>query len=783
MLDYDTLNPSQYEAVMCTEGPLLVLAGAGSGKTRVLTYRIAHLIEDKNVAPWEVLAITFTNKAAREMRDRLGNLVGPAARGMWVSTFHSMCVRILRSNAEVLGFSKNFTIYDDADSKRLVRDIMTQLDIDQKRFPVNTLRNRISDAKNQLIVEGAFAETVHDPVGKVAARVYTELQKRLKAANAFDFDDLLLYTYLLFKHHPDVLQAYQQRFRYLLVDEYQDTNHAQYAITTLLAQQHRNIMVVGDDDQSIYSWRGADIRNILEFEKDYPDAHVVKLEENYRSSGTILAAANAVIANNRNRKDKKLIPTKGTGEKINVYMATDERDEGRWIAGEIEILHNRGVSYNQMAVFYRTNAQSRMLEDMLLRAGVPYRIVGGTRFFDREEIKNVMSYLVLAVNPFDDMAAKRIINVPKRGIGKTTVEHIEQVAASEGMSFLDAAQACITDESIRPNTRKSIAEFVQLIADAMTYEGDLRKVVEAIIDKSGLVEAYRAERSDEAEGRIENIKEFLGVVDEFTETHDEADAQYEAPEVDDEDAGEGPDTTPLVRVLQANSLADFIEWVTLRTDLDTTQDENECVTLMTVHSAKGLEFDCVFVAGMEEGLFPHRNSMFDPEGVEEERRLAYVAITRARERLYLTTAQTRTIFGQTSANPVSRFLQEIPAELRHTTGLGSSGYTGTGWEKRGSRRGISGSGSEAGGGHVFGAGTGRSLNGGKTRTRKARSVEDHKKAAANETFAVGDVVDHKVFGRGTVKAVDGDMLSVYFKKSGNTKKLLKDFAPIVKIRQ
>lgn len=783
MLDYDTLNPSQYEAVMCTEGPLLVLAGAGSGKTRVLTYRIAHLIEDKNVAPWEVLAITFTNKAAREMRDRLGNLVGPAARGMWVSTFHSMCVRILRSNAEVLGFSKNFTIYDDADSKRLVRDIMTQLDLDQKRFPVNTLRNRISDAKNQLIVEGAFAETVHDPVGKVAARVYTELQKRLKAANAFDFDDLLLYTYLLFKHHPDVLQAYQQRFRYLLVDEYQDTNHAQYAITTLLAQQHRNIMVVGDDDQSIYSWRGADIRNILEFEKDYPDAHVVKLEENYRSSGTILAAANAVIANNRNRKDKKLIPTKGTGEKINVYMATDERDEGRWIAGEIEILHNRGVSYNQMAVFYRTNAQSRMLEDMLLRAGVPYRIVGGTRFFDREEIKNVMSYLVLAVNPFDDMAAKRIINVPKRGIGKTTVEHIDQVAAAEGMSFLDAAQACITDESIRPNTRKSIAEFVQLIADAMTYEGDLRKVVEAIIDKSGLVEAYRAERSDEAEGRIENIKEFLGVVDEFTETHDETDAQYEAPEVDDEDAGEGPDTTPPVRVLQANSLADFIEWVTLRTDLDTTQDENECVTLMTVHSAKGLEFDCVFVAGMEEGLFPHRNSMFDPEGVEEERRLAYVAITRARERLYLTTAQTRTIFGQTSANPVSRFLQEIPAELRHTTGLGSSGYTGTGWEKRGSRRGISGSGSEAGGGHVFGAGTGRSLNGGKTRTRKARSVEDHKKAAANETFAVGDVVDHKVFGRGTVKAVDGDMLSVYFKKSGNTKKLLKDFAPIVKIRQ
>ena len=783
MLDYDTLNPSQHEAVMCTEGPLLVLAGAGSGKTRVLTYRIGHLIEDKNVAPWEILAITFTNKAAREMRERLGNLVGPAARGMWVSTFHSMCVRILRSNAEVLGFNRNFTIYDDADSKRLVKEIMAQLDIDPKRFPVNTLRGRISDAKNQLIVPGNYADTVHDPVGKVAARVYTELQNRLQSANAFDFDDLLFYTYLLFKHHADVLQAYQQRFRYLLVDEYQDTNHAQYAITTLLAQGHRNIMVVGDDDQSIYSWRGADIRNILEFEKDYPDAHVVKLEENYRSSATILKAANAVIANNENRKDKKLIPTKGEGQKIDVYMATDERDEGRWIAGEIEHLHRAGTSYNQMAVFYRTNAQSRMLEDMLLRAGVPYRIVGGTRFFDREEIKHVMSYLTLAVNPYDDMAVKRVINVPKRGVGKTTVDHIEQVAAAERMSFLDAAQACITDESIRPNTRKALAQFVQLVADFITYEGDLRKVVEAIIDKSGLVEAYRAEHSDESEARIENIQEFLGVVDEFTETHDEADAEFEAPEPGAEPPAEGADAQPPVRVLQANSLADFIEWVTLRTDLDTTQDANECVTLMTVHASKGLEFDCVFVAGMEEGLFPHRNTMFDPVGVEEERRLAYVAITRARERLYLTVAQSRTIFGQTSANPVSRFLQEIPAELRNTTGLGSSGYSGTGWEKRGSRRGISGSGSEAGGGHVFGAGTGRTANGAKPSSRKATSADVHKKAAANEQFAVGDVVDHKVFGRGTVKAVDGDMLSIYFKKSGGTKKLLKDFAPIVKIRK
>lgn len=789
MVDYRTLNESQYEAVMCTEGPLLVLAGAGSGKTRVLTYRIAHLIQDERVAPWEVLAITFTNKAAREMRDRLGGLVGPAARGMWVSTFHSMCVRILRSNAETIGFTRNFTIYDDSDSKRLVRDIMAQLDIDSKRFPINTLRNRISEAKNQLIVAGEFADTVHDPVGKIAARVYEELQKRLQAANAFDFDDLLLYTYLLFKHHPEVLEAYQQRFRYLLVDEYQDTNHAQYAITTQLARKHRNIMVVGDDDQSIYSWRGADIRNILEFEQDYPDARVIKLEQNYRSTKTILDAANAVIANNQNRKEKKLISTKDEGHKIDVFMATDERDEGRWIAGEIERRHREGLSYNQMAVFYRTNAQSRMLEDMLLRAGVPYRIVGGTRFFDREEIRHVMAYLTLVVNPQDDVAAHRIINVPKRGIGKTTIEHIEQVALAERLSFFDATQSCIADESLRPAIRKTLAEFVQMIADCATYEGDLRKVVEAIIDKSGLEEAYRAERSDEAEGRIENIREFLGVVDEFSETHGEEDAQYEAPQVaadtaDAEDAGEGSTADqPPMRVLRANSLADFIEWVTLRTDLDTTQDTNECVTLMTVHSAKGLEFDCVFVAGMEEGLFPHRNSMFDNEGLEEERRLAYVAITRARERLYLTAAQSRTIFGQTSANPVSCFLIEIPQELRHTSGLGSSGYSGTGWEKRGSRRGISGSGTEAGGGHVYGAGTGRSENGARPSARRARTAEDHKKSAASEQFAVGDIVDHKVFGRGKVKAVDGDMLSIYFEKSASTKKLLKDFAPIVKIKK
>ncbi len=780
-IDLDTLNGPQRQAVECTEGPLLVLAGAGSGKTRVLTYRIAHLIDDMHVAPWEILAITFTNKAAAEMRERLGGLVGPRSRGMWVSTFHSMCVRILHADAERMGFTRNFTIYDTDDQKRLYKEIMSELDIDPKRFPVNALMNRISTAKNELIVPGDFAKQASDPVGKVAARVYERLQQRLKAANAFDFDDLLLYAYLLLKHHEDVLAAYQDRFRYIMVDEYQDTNHAQYAICGLLAAKHHNIMVVGDDDQSIYSWRGADIRNILEFEQDYPDANTVKLEQNYRSVGNVLAAANAVIANNQHRKAKKLFTDAEDGDKIQVYMASDERDEGRWIAGEIEKRHGAGMSYNQIAVFYRTNAQSRMLEDMLLRAGVPYRIVGGTRFFDRAEIRDVMAYLTLVVNPADDIAAKRIINVPRRGIGKTTIERIEQFAIEMDMPFLEAAELAIVDPELRASTRKAVAEFVGLLKDAQSYGGELRNVVQAIIDKSGLIASLEAENTDEARGRIENIQEFLSVVNEFSETHTEDDAEFEAPTVEAEgDAQVEGEEKPPVRVLRGNSLADFIEWVRLRTDLDTMAEDGRAVTLMTVHSSKGLEFDCVFVAGMEETLFPHMNSVNDPAGIEEERRLAYVAITRARKKLYLTCASQRQIFGQTSANPVSRFIHEIPSELRQTTGLGSAGFSGTGWEKRGSRRGISGSGSEAGGGRVFGRSS-ASGSRGRDDVRGHASRDAGKKAAAKMAFAAGDMVDHKTFGRGKVTKVDGDTLYVKFAKTGQTKKLLKDYAPIVKI--
>ena len=776
-IDLDTLNGPQREAVLCTEGPLLVLAGAGSGKTRVLTHRIAHLVEDLNVAPWQIMAITFTNKAAAEMRERLQSLIGGGARGMWVSTFHSMCVRILRTDCERVGFAKGFTIYDDSDSKRLVEQIMDELNIDKKRYPIPALRNRISQAKNDLQVAEVFAEKTSDQVGQVAARVYTRLQERLRQLNAFDFDDLLLYTWLLLKNHPDVLAAYQNRFRYLMVDEYQDTNHAQYVLTQLLAAAHKNIMVVGDDDQSIYSWRGADLRNILDFEKDYPEARVVKLEENYRSMGNILAAANAVIANNLTRKPKKLFTSKPAGDKISVYSATDERDEGRWIASEIEHQHGEGMSYNQIAVFYRTNAQSRMLEDMLMRAGVPYRLIGGTRFFDRAEIRDVMAYLNLVVNPANDVAAHRVINVPKRGIGKTTVEHIDYVARETGITFLQAAELCIADDQIRSATRKAIAEFVALIHEAQGYAGDLRKVVEAIVDKAGLIRVLEAENSDDAAGRIENIQELFGVVDEYSQTHDDADALFEPPTA--EDAPEADDEPP-VRTFQANSLPDFVEWVTLRTDMDTVAEDGEAITMMTIHAAKGLEFDCVFVAGMEESLFPHGNSSQDSQGLEEERRLAYVAITRARKKLYLTNAFTRQIFGQSSANPPSRFIGEIPLELRKGIGMGSAGFSGSGWEKRGSRRGIAGSGSEAGGGRVFGQ---SSASGPRPRqqTRPAVKPEAQKKAAAKMTFTKGDTVDHKVFGRGTITKVDGDTLHVRFSRTGQTKKLLKDYAPIVKI--
>lgn len=803
-IDLSGLNPAQREAAECTRGPLLVLAGAGSGKTRVLTYRIAHMIADEGVKPWQVLAITFTNKAAAEMRERLEALLPYGTRGMWVCTFHAMCVRMLREDPELIGYRPNFTIYDDDDSRRLVKTIMADLDIDQKQFPMNSIRAKISAAKNAMVGPDEMASS-SNPADRAAARVYRELDRRLAKANAMDFDDLLVKTFELLSKRPEVLERYQDRFRQISVDEYQDTNHVQYAITNLLAARHRNLMVVGDDDQSIYSWRGADIQNILDFEKDYPDARVVRLEQNYRSTGHILAAANAVVANNSRRKPKRLFTDAGDGEKIQVFQASDERDEGRWIGSEIEKLHDGGISYDDMAVFYRTNAQSRILEDMFLRAGVPYKIVGGTRFFDRAEVRDVMAYLKLVVNPDDDVAALRVVNTPRRGVGTTSINKIRELAADEGISFFSACQMAIAETGLLgAKVRSALAEFTGVIEASRHFTGELADVVEAIVDRAGLIRALEAEHSVEADGRIENIKEFMGVAAEFDETHDtvetlESLAQLRAagalepsgsgttsPEGDSVQQGSAePEAsgTALRPTVASEKLPALIEWLALRSDLDSLAGQTHAVTMMTIHSAKGLEFPVVFVAGMEEGIFPHASYDGDEASVEEERRLAYVAITRARKRLYLTHATTRRTYGSVQANAPSRFLREIPETDVERVGVGSSGFAGVGWEKRGDRHGTfgSGRGSSVYGGNVFGSRT-RSTGGSSRPTAAPAPVGPKPDAArAAASFAAGDHVSHKTFGPGVVLAASGDTIEVKFTRTGKTKKLLKGFAPIVKL--
>ncbi|MBR2682923.1 MAG: UvrD-helicase domain-containing protein [Atopobiaceae bacterium] len=794
-LDLSGLNEAQREAVECTRGPLLVLAGAGSGKTRVLTNRIAHMIADEGVRPWQVMAITFTNKAAAEMRERLAKLV-PNTRGMWVCTFHAMCVRILRENAELLGYNGNFTIYDDDDSRRLVRNIMSDLDIDPKQFPINSMRAIISNAKNALVSADEMEAEANSPVYRKAARVYHELDRRLARANAMDFDDLLTMAFKLLSTYPEVLERYQERFRHISVDEYQDTNKAQYAITNLLAAKYRNLMVVGDDDQSIYSWRGADIKNILAFEKDYPDARVIKLEQNYRSTGHILSAANAVVAHNARRKEKRLFTASGDGERIKVFQAADERDEGRWIGSEIEKLHDAGTSYDDIAVFYRTNAQSRILEDMFLRAGVPYKIVGGTRFFDRAEIRDVMAYLKLVVNPDDDVSALRVINTPRRGIGTTSVRKIQSYAIEHGISFFAAAQSCVAETGLlSAKVRSSLGDFTSAIEAGRHMTGELRDVVEAIIDRAGLIQALQAENTIEADGRIENIQEFFGVAAEFDETHDnvaetlESLRQLRAAGALDGDIPEAlaaevaaaseVEETEAPQVA-AEKLPALMEWLALRSDLDALAGSTSAITMMTIHSAKGLEFPVVFVAGMEEGIFPHRAREGEHDMIEEERRLAYVAITRSERKLYLTYAATRRMYGSVEAYPRSRFLNEIPEEHIESIGVGSSGFSGTGWAKRGDRHGTygSGRGADVYGGNVFGSRT-RSTGGTREIARPAPIKRDANKAA--ETFQPGDHVSHKTFGPGVVKAASGDTIEVFFSRTGKTKKLMKGFAPIVKI--
>ncbi len=814
-IDLDSLNPAQREAVECTTGPLLVLAGAGSGKTLVLTYRIAHMIADEGIRPWQILAITFTNKAAAEMRERLGKLLPGMQRGMWVCTFHAMCVRMLREDGDRLGYGPNFSIYDDDDSKRLVKAIMYDLDIDSKRFPINMIRSKISSAKNALVTADELEAQAADPNTRTAARVMRELERRLRRANAMDFDDLLINAFELLSRNEDVLARYQQRFQRISVDEYQDTNHVQYAITNLLAANHRNLMVVGDDDQSIYSWRGADIRNILDFEKDYPEVRIVKLEENYRSTGHILAAANAVVANNSRRKDKHLFTSAGDGEKVCVYQAADERDEGRWVGAEIDKLHDGGTSYDDMAVFYRTNAQSRILEDMFLRAGVPYKIVGGTRFFDRAEIRNVQAYLKLVVNPNDDVSALRVVNTPRRGVGTTSVQRIQDYARQRGISFFAAAQACVAEPGVvSAKARQGLAEFVGAVELGRSATGELAKVVEAIVDRAGLIRAYRAEGTMEAEGRIENIQEFRAVAADFDETHDDAVSTLESIEqlraAGQMDIQPGLGANPLLSAAPAlpvsappvpatpmsaeteakqaetptiasAQLPAFMEWLALRSDLDSLAGSTSAVTMMTIHSAKGLEFPVVFVTGMEEGIFPHMRWDSDPADVEEERRLAYVAITRAQRRLYLTHALTRRTYGSSQANPTSRFINELPSEHIRSVGVGSQGFEGVGWEKRGDRRGTfgSGRGSDMYGGRVHGSVT-RSTNAGERTVQKATPIR-RDASKASETFEKGDRVSHKTFGPGVVVAASGDTVEIRFDRTGKQKKLMKGFAPIVKI--
>ena len=644
---FDDLNPSQREAVAATDGPVLVVAGAGSGKTRVLTYRVAYLIREMNVSPYGILAITFTNKAADEMKERVARLVGGVARGMWVSTFHSACVRILRRDAPMLGYRSQFSIYDDLDSRRLVEWCVRDLDLDPKRFPPKSIRAAISNAKNELIDFESFQSQGTGIYHEKVSDVYRMYQQRLLEASAMDFDDLLMVTVELFGAFPQVLEHYQDRFRYILVDEYQDTNHAQYRLVQLLAARHRNLCVVGDSDQSIYAFRGADIRNILEFERDYPDARVIVLDRNYRSTQTILDAANAVISNNPGRKSKHLWTDLGEGSPVTVYRAEDEHDEAAFIAERIGALEDEGLSRSDIAVFYRTHAQSRVIEEVFVRYGLPYQVIGGPKFYDRREIKDVMAYLKAIVNPADTVSVKRIVNVPKRGIGDTSIGHVDRMAEASGITFYEAVQRSAENPRLAGRAANALAEFVALMnLLAAAADDGPRAVMQAILADTGYVTELEREGTIEALSRVENLKELLSVAAEFEERGPVSDL-----------GDESWDDMSGVRRLEK-----FLESTALISDVDALEASGT-VTLMTLHNAKGLEFPVIFLVGMEEGVFPHMRSLGDPSQLEEERRLAYVGITRAKRYLFLSHATTRNLFGAINYNSPSRFLDEIPDGL------------------------------------------------------------------------------------------------------------------------
>lgn len=717
------LNPTQREAVAATDGPVLVVAGAGSGKTRVLTYRIAHLVRDLGVSPYEILAITFTNKAAGEMKERVGRLVGPVVNDMWVSTFHSACVRILRQEIHRFGYRASFSIYDEADSTRLVTMCIKDLDLDPKRFPPRQMKAAISKAKNELIDHETFSSQDSGFYHEKVSDIYRLYQQRLVEASAVDFDDILKLTVEILQAFPEVLERWQNRFRYILVDEYQDTNRAQYMLVKMLAAKHRNVCVVGDSDQSIYAFRGADMRNIMEFEKDYPDTRVILLEQNYRSTQTILDAANAVITNNASRRPKRLWTDQGAGESIVVFEAEDEHEEAAYIAEEIARLQDIGTGLDEVAVFYRTNAQSRVIEELFVRFGVTYQVVGGLKYYDRKEVKDALAYLKVIVNPDDQVAIKRIINTPKRSIGDTSVAHVDRFAEAEGVTFMDALRRVREIEALTARAQNAIAEFVAIadILSARASDGPAA-ALGAVLDDTGYLDMIRAERTIEAMGREENLKELLVASSEFEET---------GP------ASMGPDEWN--RLDGVGKLQMFLESISLVTDLDGIEDV-DAVTLMTLHNAKGLEYPVVFLTGLEDGIFPHMRSLGDPKELEEERRLCYVGLTRAEERLYLTRAWSRKMWGQNNYNGPSRFLNEIPEHL-----------------------------------------TSRAK-----RARRSRTMESRTPTAtlSDADISNGDRVRHSHWGEGVVKEIvgAGDRAEavVIFDAHG-TKRLLLAWAPLEKV--
>src|SRR3954468_7103096 len=739
----DGLNPDQLDAVVHGDGPLLVVAGAGSGKTRVLTHRMGHLINDEGVSPFRILAITFTNKAAAGMRQRVEALVGPVAKKMWVSTFHSACVRILRRDATRLGYPSNFSIYDQADAERLTGYVIRDLGLDPKKFTPKGVHAVISAAKNDLVGPAQYAERVGSIFERKIADIYREYQARLEKAGAMDFDDLLTVTVRLFQTCPDVLANYQERFEHILVDEYQDTNRAQNEIVLLLAAGHRNITVVGDSDQSIYRWRGADMRNILEFEQAFPDVTTILLEQNYRSTQTILDAANAVIENNISRKPKTLWTESGRGNRIVRYHADDEGDEAQWVAHTIADLHDGGDHrWGDVAVFYRTNAQSRVVEEGLMRSGIPYRVVGGTKFYDRREVKDALAYLRAVANPADEISVKRVLNVPKRGVGDTTVGRLDVWANAHGVTFMESLRHA-EEAGVGTASQRGIRQFLDLVDALVALVPDgPGEVLQAALERSGYLDELEAEHTVESAGRLENLGELVGSAREF-QTVDE-----------------------------------FLEQIALVADTDQIEDDDSKVTLMTLHSAKGLEYPVVFLVGAEEGVFPHIRALTEPEELEEERRLAYVGITRAREKLYLSHAWSRTLFGSTQYNPPSRFLDEIPTELVEHMGegrrtSGRSSYRSDGGGRRES----------------WTAWNERMADAGRERIVDA-AISAGRRSAVTATGAeamglrTGDDVRHAKFGDGVILMIEGDgdkaEAVVRFPDAGE-KRLLLAWSPLQRI--